>query len=155
MNNPIPRFSKLYHWDFNIKSAVSMIVGSILFQFVAYIGFGTIYPPFVIILLAMTLVGVVWLVYRYNLIMTVFREGITVRAKMTEKETIVTRKEKGSTNRSYYAKITYTVGGETFAPRTRLPDDPMFLDINEDGEIDLILREEKPKVFFFKQKYLT
>lgn len=132
--NPTPKFSSLYFWDFNIKSAVQMIIGSILFQVVTYIGFGMIYPPIVMILLALTVIGIVWLVIRYNQIMLTFREGITVKAKISEKERIVSRQEKG---------------------RTRLPDDPLFLGIDDDNMIDIILLEEKPKLFFFKQVFLT
>lgn len=78
-----------------------------------------------------------------------------MKAKVTERERIVSRQEKGRTRRSYYAKITYTVGGETYSPRTRLPDDPLFLGIDDDNMIDIILLEEKPKTFFFKQVLLT
>lgn len=155
MNNPTPKFSSLYFWDFNIKSAVQMIIGSVLFQGITYLGFRMFYPPIVIILLGLTIIGIVWLITRYNQIMTTFREGITVNAKITDKETIVSRKEKGRTSRSYYAKITYTIGGETYSPRTRLPDDPLFLGIDDDNTIDIILLEEKPKTFFFKQILLT
>lgn len=155
MNNPTPKFSNLYFWDFNIKSAVQMIVGSILFQGITYMGFGMFYLPIVLILLALTVIGIIWLISRYNLIMTTFREGITVRAKVTGKETITSRQEKGRTRRSYYAKVTYTVGSETYSPRTRLPDDPLFLGMDDDGEIEIILRKEKPQLFFFKQVYLT
>jgi len=155
MNNPTPKFSSLYFWDFNIKSAVQMIIGSVLFQGITYMGFGMFYPPIVMILLGLTVIGAVWLIMRYNQIMTTFREGITVNAKITDKETIVSRKEKGRTRRSYYAKVTYAVGGETFSPRTRLPDDPLFLGMDEDGLIEIILLEEKPKLFFFKQVFLN
>jgi hypothetical protein len=155
MNNPTPKFSTLYFWDFNIKSAVQMIIGSLLFQVVTYMGFGMFYPPIVMILAGLTVIGVVWLFMRYNQIMSTFREGITVQAKLTEKETLVSRQEKGRTRRSYYAKVTYTVGSETFSPRTRLPDDPLFLGMDEDNKVEIILREEKPKLFFFKQAYLT
>lgn len=155
MNNPTPKFSTLYFWDFNIKSAVQIIIGSLLFQVVTYMGFGMFYPPIVMGLAGLTVIGVVWLFMRYNKIITTFREGITVQAKITEKETIVSRQEKGRTRRSYYAKVTYTVGSETFSPRTRLPDDPLFLGVDDDGNIEIILREEKPTLFFFKQAYLT
>lgn len=155
MNNPAPKFSSLYFWDFNIKSAVQMIIGSVLFQGITYLGFGMFYLPIVLILLGLTVIGVLWLVYRYNLIMTTFREGLTVQAKITEKETLVSRQEKGRTRRSYYARVTYTVGSETFSPRTRLPDDPLFLGMDEDNKIEIILREERPKLFFFKQVFLT
>ncbi|MEN9561933.1 MAG: hypothetical protein RIR73_177 [Chloroflexota bacterium] len=155
MNNPTPKFSTLYLWDFNIKSAVQMIIGSLLFQVVTYMGFGMFYPPIVMILAGLTVIGVVWLFMRYNQIMSTFREGITVQAKLTERETLVSRQEKGRTRRSYYAKVTYTVGSETFSPRTRLPDDPLFLGVDDDGNIEIILREEKPALFFFKQAYLT
>ena len=155
MNTPTPKFSSLYFRDFNIKSAIQMIVGSVVFQGIAYLGFETFYLPIVMILLGLTFIGIAWLITRYNQIMTTFREGVTVKAKVTERERIVSRQEKGRTRRSYYAKITYTVGGETYSPRTRLPDDPLFLGIDDDNMIDIILLEEKPKTFFFKQVLLT
>jgi hypothetical protein len=154
MNNPTPKLSSLYYGDFNIKSAISMIGGSILFQFVTYLGFEMFYPPIVMILLGLTVIGIIWLIYRYNLIMTTFREGITVRARVLDTETMVSRNENGSRRRSYYAKIAYNVGNESFETRMRLPGEPIFYGIEEGGDVDLVLREEKPKTFFIKSIYL-
>lgn len=154
MNNPTPKFSTLYYRDFNIKSASSMIVGSILFQFVTYLGFEMFYPPIVMILLGLAVIGFIWLIYRYNLIMTTFREGTTVRGRVLDTETMVSRNENGSRRRSYYAKIAYNVSNESFETRLRLPGDPILYGIEENGSVDLVLQEEKPKNFFIKSIYL-
>ena len=156
MDNPTPSFGKLYFADFNIKGATQMVIGSLLFQGITYFGFEKqFYPPLVASLAALTMIGIIWLIYRYNLITTTFREGITVRARVTDTETIVTSTEKGGRRRSYYAKIAYTVGGESYEPRLRLPGEPIFYGIEEGGDVDIILREEKPKTFFIKSIYLN
>lgn len=118
MDNPTPTFKDLYYFDFNIKSAVQMIVGSLLFQVVSYIGFEMFFLPFAMILFGLTLLGIIWLIYRYNLIMTTFREGITVIGKILDLETIKSTSSKGGRRYSYYGKFAYTVQGQPYEIRT-------------------------------------
>ena len=133
-----------------------MIFGSLLFQGITYFGFEKqFYPPLVASLAALTVIGIIWLIYRYNLITTTFREGITVHARVLDTETMVSRNENGSRRRSYYIKISYNVGNEAFETRMHLPNDPIFYGIEEGRETDIILREEKPKTFFIKSIYLN
>jgi hypothetical protein len=156
MNNPTPTFRDLYYNDFNIKSAVQMIVGSLLFQVVSYIGFEMFYLPFAMILFGLTLLGIIWLVYRYKLITTTFREGITVNGKILDLETISSSSGKSSSRRySYYGKFAYTVQGQPYEIRMRIADNPHLMGLTEGGDIELVLREEKPKTVFIKMLYLS
>jgi hypothetical protein len=155
MDSPTPTFGKLYSTDFNIKSAVQMIFGSLLFQGITYYGFeNQFYPPLVASLAALTIIGFVWLIYRYNLITTTFREGITVIGKVLDLETIKSTSSKGGRRYSYYGKFAYTVQGQPYEIRMRIADNPHLMGLKEGGDIELVLREEKPKTVFIKMLYL-
>ena len=156
MDNPTPTFRDLYYFDYNIKSAVQMIVGSLLFQVVSYIGFEMFYLPFGMILFGLTLIGIIWLISRYNLIMTTFREGITVIGKVLNLETITSSSGKGSGRRySYYGTFAYSVQGQPYEIRMRIADNPHLMGLTKGGDIELVLREEKPKTIFIKMLYLS
>jgi hypothetical protein len=156
MDKPTPTFRDLYYFDYNIKSAVQMIVGSLLFQVVSYIGFEMFFLPFAMILFGLTLIGIIWLISRYNLIMTTFREGITVIGKVLDLETITSSSGKGSGRRySYYGKFAYTVQGQPYEIRMRIADNPHLMGLTEGGDIELVLRGEKPKTIFIKMLYLS
>jgi hypothetical protein len=154
MNNKIPSFSTMRFMDFTIKSAVSMIFGSLLFQVVVYIGFEQFYPPLVAILAALTVIGIVMFVYRYNLIVSTFRDGITVTGKVLDLETISSRTDKGGHRSVYYGKFSYTVQGQPYEIRMRIADNPYLMGLSKGGDIELVLREEKPKTVFIKMLYL-
>lgn len=155
MDNPIPTFKDLYSNDFNIKSAVQMIFGSLLFQGIAYFGFeNQFFPPLVASLAALTVIGIIWLFYRRNLITTVFREGVTVKGKVLDLETISSSTGKGGHRYLYYGKFAYTVQGQPYEIRMRIPDNPQLMGLAKGGDIELVLREEKPRTVFIKMLYL-
>lgn len=155
MDNPTPTFKTLYYTDYNIKSAVQMIIGSLLFQGITYYGFeNQFFPPLVAALAALTVIGIVWLIYRYNLIMTTFREGITVVGKVLDLETIKSTSSKGGRRYSYYGKFAYIVQGQPYEIRMRIADNPHLMGLTKGGDIELVLREEKPKTVFIKMLYL-
>ena len=154
MDNAIPTFKNLYYSDYNIKSAVQMIFGSLLFQVVSYIGFEMFYLPFAMLLFGLTLLGIIWLIYRYNLITTTFREGITVTGKILDLETLKSTSSKGGRRYQYYGKFAYNVQGQPYEIRMRIADNPHLMGLTEGGDIELVLREEKPKTVFIKMLYL-
>ena len=112
----------------------------------------TAFLPYVLIGLAV--VGVLWLAYRYNLVMSTFREGMTVKGKVTRIDRISTRTKRGGRRHSYFAIVNYRVSGEEIENRIRLPGNPEFYAVGEGMNIDLLLREEKPKTAFIKHIYL-
>lgn len=155
MDKPVPSFGKLYFTDYNIKSAVQLIIGSLLFQGITYFGFeNQFFPPLVASLAALTVIGIVWLIYRYNLITATFRDGITVIGKILDLETIKSTSSKGGRRYSYYGKFAYTVQGQAHEIRMRIADNPHLMGLQEGGDIELVLREEKPKTVFIKMLYL-
>lgn len=156
MGNPVPSFGKLYFTDYNIKSAIQMIIGSLLFQGITYYGFEKqFFPPLVGLLAALTMIGIIWLIFRYNLITITFRDGITVTGKILDLETITSSSGKGGGRRySYYGKFAYTVQGQPYDIRMRIADNPHLMGLTEGGDIELVLREEKPKTVFIKMLYL-
>ncbi|HNF94399.1 MAG TPA: hypothetical protein PKJ84_11120 [Anaerolineales bacterium] len=157
MNNKVPSFGQLYSTDYNIKSSVQMIFGSLLFQVIAYYGFEQqIVPPLVAILAALTVIGIIWLVTRYNLITSTFRDGITVTGKILDLETITSHSGKNNRRRyTYYGKFAYTVQGQPHEIRMRIADNPHLMGLKEGEDIELVLREEKPKTVFIKMLYLS
>jgi hypothetical protein len=145
----------MYYIDYNIKSAVQMIIGSLLFQVVSYLGFdGQIFLPWVAILAGLTVIGIIWLITRYNLIKSTFRDGMTVVGKILNLETITTRTNKGGRRYQYYGKFAYNVQGQPHEIRMRIADNPHLMGLEKDGDIELVLREEKPKTVFIKMLYL-
>lgn len=155
MDNPTPSFGRLYSTDYNIKSAVQMIFGSLLFQGVTYFGFDNqFYPPLVAVLAALTVIGILWLIYRYNFITATFRDGITVTGKILDLETIKSNTSRGGQRYLYYGKFAYTVQGQPYEIRMRIADNPILMGLKEGGNIELVLREEKPKTVFIKMLYL-
>jgi len=105
-------------------------------------------------LATLTVIGILWLVYRYNLIMTTFREGMTVIGKILDLETIKSTSSKGGRRYSYYGKFAYTVQGELYEIRMRIADNPHLMGLSKGGNIELVLHEEKPKTIFIKMLYL-
>lgn len=158
MNNKTPSFGQLYSIDYNIKSAVQMIFGSLLLQVIIYFGFEQqIFPPMVAILAGLTIIGIVWLITRYNLIMSTFRDGITVNGKILDLETITSKSGNNGTRRhyTYYGKFAYTVQGQPYEIRMRIADNPHLMGLKEGEDVELVLREEKPKIVFIKMLYLS
>lgn len=155
MDNKIPSFRSMYSMDYTFKTAVSMIVGSLLFQVVAYIGFGQIFLPFVAILAVLTLIGAALFIYRYNLITSTFRDGITVTGKVLDLETVVRKDNKGNYRNQYYGKFSYAVQGQPHEIRMRIADNPHLMGLREGGDIDLVLREEKPEIVFIKMLFVN
>ena len=141
--------------DFTIKSAVSMIVGTLIFQVVTYIGFEQFYPPVVIITASLTVIGIIMLVYRYNLIMSTFRDGITVTGKVLDLQTSYSRTDGGSRRYQYYGKFAYTVQGQPYEINMRIADNPHLMGLEKGGDVELVLKEEKPKTVFIKMLYLS
>lgn len=154
MNNPTPKFGKLYLSDSNIKSSIQMIFGSLLFQLVTYMGFEMFYPPIVIGLATLTVIGIIFFVYTYNLIMTTYREGITIKGKVIDIERFSVSTKNGGRKKRYYAVIQYMVGGEDYKKKFLLTAEPVFYGITQGEDVELILREEKPKTVFIKHIYL-
>ncbi len=157
MSNKTPSFRQLYSTDYNIKSSVQMIFGSLLFQVIAYYGFEQqILPPLVAILAVLTVIGIVWFATRYNLIMSTFRDGITVTGKILDLETVTASSGKNNRRRyTYYGKFAYTVQGQPHEIRMRIADNPHLMGLKEEEDIELVLREEKPKTVFIKMLYLS
>ena len=156
MDNKTPSFRSMYSMDYTFKTAVSMIVGSLLFQVVAYIGFGQIFLPFVAILAVLTLIGAALFIYRYNLITSTFRDGITVIGKILDLETVTSHSGKNNRRRyTYYGKFAYTVQGQPHEIRMRIADNPHLMGLKEEEDIELVLREEKPKTVFIKMLYIS
>jgi hypothetical protein len=154
MDNRTPSLGKLFMNDRVIQNASTLTVAPILFQAVSYWGRGQFLQPLVTILTIVFVIGIGWLLYRYNVIMTTFRDGVTVRGRVTGIEKTVTRSKKGGRRTSYFARVSYAVQGESFEERLRLPGDPISYGISEGNDVDLILNEEKPKTVFIKHIYL-
>lgn len=154
MQKQTPSFSTLRYVDYTFKSAVSMIVGSLIFQVVTYMGFGQFYLPIVALTASLTVIGIIMFIYRYNLIMSTFRDGVTIIGKILDLETISTRTDEGSRRRQYYGKFAYTVQGQSHEIRLRIADNPHLMGLEKGGDIELVLREEKPKTVFIKMLYL-
>ncbi len=158
MQNQIPTLKQIYHNDLAFKSWVQLIYGPILFL----IAVGIVEPMFRLIIVSfaipLSIIGVLCAVYRYNLIQSTFRDGITVKGKMLFREDIVTNTSKNSSSskkRSYYITVGYQVSGVEYQQRIRLPDAPYFYGINKEGqEFDLVLKESSPKKVFIKHVYL-
>ena len=155
MKTSAPSFRYFYRNDFFLKDAVRIIFGTLLFQAVAYIGFGQFYPPVVAIAAGLTVIGILMFVFRYNLIMRTLTEGELVKGKVIGLETVTTRSKKSiAGKKSYYAKIGYSVSGEPFEIRMPLPDPGYLMGLKQGEDVELILRGEKPKTVFLKMLYL-
>ncbi len=86
MHQPTPSLYKLYSRDPSFRNALSMTFGPLIFLVVIAIGFaGTglfeergpvLLLP--IIVIALAVIGAIWLVVRYRMVRSTFRDGITV-----------------------------------------------------------------------------
>ena len=158
MEQPTPTFGRLVSHDRNFQIALFMALGPIipfvysrvmsgdLFSF--RLDVQTLFLPVVSIL------GILWLTYQYNVIMTTFRDGMTVKGNLIRTEHKTTQMQKGRSSTTYYAIVSYTVNNETFERRIKLPGYPERYGLADGMALDLILREEKPKAVFIKKLYL-
>lgn len=158
MQNQIPTFRQMYYNDLTFKSFIQLIYGPIIFL----VAVGIVEPMFRSVIASFTIplsiIGILCAIYRYNLIQSTFRDGVTVKGKMLFRENIVTRTSKNSSaakKRSYYITVGYHVNGVEYKQRVRLPEAPFLLGINHEGqEFDLVLKETSPKNVFIKHVYL-
>jgi len=141
--------------DFTFKSAVSMIVGSLLFQFVTYMGFEQFYLPIVALTASLTVIGIFLFIYRYNLITSTFRDGITVTGKVLDLQTTYSRSDGGGRRYQYYGKFGYNVQGRPYEINMRIADNPHLMGLEKGGDVELVLKEGKPKTVFIKMLYLS
>ncbi|HCR72383.1 MAG TPA: hypothetical protein DIW23_13120 [Anaerolineae bacterium] len=159
MQNQVPTFKQIYWNDLAFKSWLQLSYGPILFL----IAIGIVEPMFRLVIASFTIplsiIGILCAIYRYRLIQSTFRDGVTVKGKMLFREDIVTNSKNSSGSyskkRSYYITVGYQVNGVEYKERVRLPDAPFLYGINKEGqEFDLVLKETSPKKVFIKHVYL-
>lgn len=159
MQNQIPTFRQMYNNDLIFKSFIQLAYGPILFL----IAVGIVEPMFRLVIASFTIplsiIGILCTIYRYNLIQSTFRDGMTVKGKFLFRENIVTNSKNNSGSyskkRSYYITVGYHVNGVEYKERIRLPNAPFLYAINQEGqEFDLVLKETSPKRVFIKHVYL-
>ena len=158
MEQPTPTFSKLISHDKNVQFAlaltlipifvlaISLIQSNLSLDFL--LDFSTIF------LVGASIVGVIWLTYQYIQVMTTFRDGMTVKGTLVDTERKSQPRQKGGYSYTYYAFIRYAFNNETFEKRVKLPGQPERYGLEKGMTLDLILREEKPKIVFIKKLYL-
>ncbi len=154
MDNPTPTISNLISRDYTIKTAIGLIIGPLVLQAISFATTGQVFAPFALILGIFVIVGIVTLLHRYMIIMTTFHEGITIRGKVVRTEKVLRRSKKRANRRSYFATVSYHVCGETHETRIRLPGEPDLYGISEGFDVDILVKEEKPKTVFIKKLYL-
>ena len=159
MQNEVPTFKQIYHNDLAFKSLINLIYGPLIFWAAIFF----IEPMFRLIVTAMTIplsiLGVIFAIFRYKSIQSTFRDGVTIKGKMLFREHIVTNSKNSSGSyskkRSYYITVGYHVHGVEYKQRVRLPGAPYFYGINHEGqEFDLVLKETSPKNVLIKHIYL-
>jgi hypothetical protein len=159
MQNQIPTFRQIYYNDLAFKSLIQLIYGPLVFWAAIFF----IEPMFRLIVTAMTfplsLLGIIFSIYRYKSIRNTFEEGVTVKGKMLFREHIVSNSKNSSGSyskkRSYYITVGYHVNGVEYKQRIRLPDAPFLYGIDHEGqEFDLVLKETSPKNVLIKHLYL-
>ena len=152
MENPTPAIGKLIMRDSVLKNALAMALFPPLFQLATYFMGETISIPFLPYLLGLlSLAGILWTAYRYMAATSVFREGITIKGRVSRiDETASSRNSQGRRNYSYYAVVDYKINGEDYQSRIKLPGNPDVYGINEGGSLNLIVKEQSPKTVFIK-----
>jgi len=154
MENQIPSLGKLFSRDIIIRNTIGMVLGPLIFFFTVRMMDSTTMFFLPYITLPITAIGIFVFIFRYFTVASTFRDGITVKGKVEHIEKIITRRKKGSRRTSHYANISYSLSGEPHQSRIKLPGDPTFYGISDNQEIDLVLKEEKPKNAFIKHIYL-
>lgn len=154
MDQPTPTTGNLISRDYTVKNAIGLIIGPLVLQAISFATTGQVFAPFALVLGVIVIAGIITLFHRYSVIMTTFREGITVRGKVVRTEKIFRRRKKGANRRSYFATVSYHVSGETHETRIRLPGEPNLYGISEGGDVEIIVKEEKPKTVFIKHLFL-
>jgi len=159
MEQPTPTFRRLFTHDKNFQYAVLLAVGPIIPFIYSRIMSGDLFALRLnwqtMFLPILSILGVVWMAYQYSMIMTTFRDGVTVKGKIIRTERKQTKDyKKGRTYATYYAIISYSFNNEAFERRLKLPGPPEKYGLANDMIVDLILREEKPKTVYIRQLYL-
>lgn len=159
MENQVPTFKQIYWNDLAFKSWLQLTYGPIVFL----IAIGIVEPMFRLVIASFTIplsiIGALCAIYRYRLIQSTFRDGMTVKGKFLFRENIVSNSKNSSGSyskkRSYYITVGYHVNGVEYKERIRLPDAPFLYGINQEGqEFDLVLKESSPKNVLIKHIYL-
>lgn len=158
MEKPTPTFGRLLTHDTNFRLAFLLALAPVipfvfsrvksgdLFSF--ELNIQTLFLPVISIL------GMMWLFYQYNTVMTTLRDGITIKGTVIRTEKKSSPRQKGRQAYTYHAVISYSINNETYEKRIKLPAPPEKYGLSKGGDIELVLREEKPKTVFIKMLYL-
>lgn len=159
MEQPTPTFRRLCTHDKNFQIALFLGVGPIIPFVYSRIKSGDLFAFQLdwqtMFLPILSIVGIIWIAYQYSVVMTTFRDGVTVKGKIIRTEARQTKNyKKRRTYSTYYAVVSYSFNNEAFERRLKLPGSPEKYGLANDMIVDLILREEKPKTVYIRQLYL-
>lgn len=157
MKNQVPTFQQMYFNDVIFKNFLQLAFGPIVF----FIAIALVEPMFRLIIAAFTiplsLIGIILVIHRYNLVRSTFRDGIAVKAKVLYRQNIANYSENSRAvkSRSYYLNIGYKVHGVDYQKRVVLPTSFFLYGIKHDGqEFDVMVKETAPKHAFVRHIYL-
>lgn len=154
MEQPTPTFRRLVTHDKNFQIALFMALGPVIVAAYTIIRFGEFLNTSIFFLVGISIVGAIWLTYQYLIIMTTFRDGITIKGNIIHTEVKSQQRQKRGRSYTYYAVLSYSINNEAFEKRVKLPSNPEMYGLAKGMTTDLILREEKPKTIFIKHLYL-
>ena len=159
MEQPTPTFGKLVSHDRNFQFALALTAIPIFAVIMSLIQSGMSLEFWLdistIFLFGASIVGAIWLTYQYVQVMTTFRDGMTVKGTLVDTERKSQPRQNGRrTSYIHYVVIQYSFNNEPIEKRFKLPGQPERYGLEKGMTLDLILREEKPKVVFIKKLYL-
>lgn len=158
MEQPTPAFGKLIARDRNILYALllTFMPGFVFIYSMIFSGemFQLRWDARTVFLSGTSILGVIYFIYQYTVVMTTFRDGITVKGNIIRTERKTSRRKRGGRTSTYYAIVSYSLNNEPIERSFKLPGKPEKYGLAEGVSVDLILREEKPNTVFIKQIYL-
>jgi len=162
MDNQFPNVRKLYSHDFVIKNSINVIVGSIIVLAGMYWADPSTMTVLPYITVPITLLGIMVFAIRYNTVTSTLRDGIVVKGKVESMDRYERTVDNSSSSPlrkpkrySYFVNISYTVNGETYKKRFRLPNSGFVYDIRDQQEIELMLKETSPRAVLIKNVYIN
>lgn len=158
MEQPTPTFGRLFTHDTNFRLAVFLALAPVVSFVYSQIKSGDLFSFELnlqtLFLPGVSVLGIIWLLYQYNTIMTTFREGITIKGTVIRTEEKSSPRQKGRRAYTYHTVISYSINNESYEKRIKLPAPPEKHGLTKGTTVDLIIREEKPRTVFIKMLYL-
>lgn len=145
-----PTLTKIISTDYLAQNFFVMIFAGWAIYFIDSLFEGEFSGFLLIFAVICTPLGLAAFSWRYNLIVSAFKNGVEITGHITQVQTIST----GKRRRDYVIDYEYQFQGKTYQYRNRIKKNNFARTLKAGQGVTLLANEQKPQAAFIKELYL-